>query len=46
MMKVTPVDEAEMKATRIKRRVYDLLSKATQKPADRKVLVCSYCLPV
>ncbi len=41
MMKVTPVDEAEMKATRMKRRVYDILSKAAQKPADRKVLVCS-----
>ncbi len=46
MMKVTPVDEAEMKATRMKRRVYDILSKAAQKPADRKVLLCSYSLPV
>lgn len=38
MMKVTPVDQAEMKATRMKRRVYDILSKASQKPADRKVM--------
>ncbi|KAL0029968.1 hypothetical protein WJX77_010608 [Trebouxia sp. C0004] len=36
VMKVTPVDEAEMKATRMKRRVYDILSKAAQKPVDRK----------
>ena len=34
-MTVTPFDEAEMKATRMKRRVYDILNKATQKPADR-----------
>ena len=46
MMKVTPVDQAEMKATRMKRRVYDILSKASQKPADRKVMVCSHSLPV
>lgn len=33
-MMLTPFDEAEMKATRMKRRVYDILKKATQKPAD------------
>ena len=32
---VTPVDEAEMKATRLKPRVYDILHKASQKPANR-----------
>ena len=46
MMKVTPVDQAEMKATRMKRRVYDILSKASQKSADRKVMVCSHSLLV
>lgn len=39
VLKVTPVDEAEMKATRMKRRVYDILNKAAQKPADRLELV-------
>ena len=34
-LKVTAVDEAEMKATRMKRRVYDILKKAAQKPNDR-----------
>ena len=36
--KVTPVDEAEMKGTRMKRRVYDILSKAAHKPHDRSGL--------
>ena len=38
---VTPVDEAEMKATRLKRRVYDILLKASLKSADR--WVACYC---
>lgn len=31
----TPTAEAEMKATRMKRRVYDILAKAAQKPLQR-----------
>ena len=36
-MELTPFDEEEMKATRMKRRVYDVLNKAAQKPVDRYV---------
>ena len=37
---VTPVDEAEMKATRMKRRVYDILQKAALKKS-RSALITS-----
>ncbi len=38
-LKVTAFDKAEMKATRMKQRVYDILSKAAQKPADRSAVM-------
>lgn len=33
-LQTTVTDEAEMKATRMKRRVFDILSKAALKPKD------------
>ena len=34
-MKLTAFDRAEMKATRMKARVYDILNTASRQPADR-----------
>ena len=34
-VELTPFDQKEMAATRMKRRVYDILNKAAQKSADR-----------
>lgn len=34
-MELTAFDQKEMAATRMKRRVYDILNKAAQRPADR-----------
>lgn len=34
-MKLTPFDQKEMAATRMKRRVVDILNKAAPKPTDR-----------
>lgn len=34
-LQLTPFDQKEMEATRMKKRVYDILKKAAQMPADR-----------
>ena len=36
-LQTTAVDQAEMKATRMKRRIYDILAKAAEKPPQRYV---------